>query len=221
MENVSGPAYRVHTARLVIRCWDPADAPLLKEAIDANLDHLRPWMPWAHYEPEGLPQKVGRLRQFRGKFDLDEDYYYGIFNREETQVLGGTGLHTRVGEGAREIGYWIHADYVNQGLATEVSAALVRVAFEVDRVRRVEIHCDPKNLPSATVPRKLGFTHEGTLRQRVLTLSEPDGDDLPPIEEFRDSMIWTMMAEEYQPNRAAPIEAFDAAGGRIIPFPAG
>jgi len=38
-----GPAYRIHTSRLVLRCWHPQDAPLLKAAIDTNLEHLRPW----------------------------------------------------------------------------------------------------------------------------------------------------------------------------------
>lgn len=41
----SAPAYRIVTPRLVIRCWNPPDAPLLKAAIDASLDHLRAWMP--------------------------------------------------------------------------------------------------------------------------------------------------------------------------------
>ena len=31
-----GPAYRIHTQRLVLRCWQPTDAPLLKAAIDAT-----------------------------------------------------------------------------------------------------------------------------------------------------------------------------------------
>ena len=81
-------------------------------------------MPWANDEPEALQKKVDRLRSFRGKFDLGQDFIYGIFNQEESRVLGGTGLHTRVGAGAREIGYWIHQEFINQGLATEVSAAL-------------------------------------------------------------------------------------------------
>ena len=51
-----GPAYRIHTQRLVLRCWQPTDAPLLKAAIDANLEHLRPWLPWAQYEPDRPPQ---------------------------------------------------------------------------------------------------------------------------------------------------------------------
>lgn len=49
-----GPAYRIHTQRLVVRCWEPRDAPLLKAVLDESLDHLRPWMPWAQNEPEPL-----------------------------------------------------------------------------------------------------------------------------------------------------------------------
>ena len=55
--NTDGPAYRVHTQRLVIRCWQPEDAPLLKASIDENLDHLRPQMPWAMNEPTDLQTK--------------------------------------------------------------------------------------------------------------------------------------------------------------------
>lgn len=203
-----GPAYRILTRRLVLRCWQPSDAAGLKAAIDASLEHLRPWMPWAEQEPEDLAAKVERLRRWRGKFDLDHDFVYGVFDRDETTVLGGTGLHTRVGEGAREIGYWIHADHINQSLATEAAAALTRVAFEIDGVTRVEIHCDPRNVRSAAVPRKLGFVHEATLRQRKIGA---DG-------ELRDTMIWTLLHREYGSSASADaeIEAFDATGQPIL-----
>jgi RimJ/RimL family protein N-acetyltransferase len=203
-----GPAYRIHTPRLVIRCWNPADAPLLVAAITESLDHLHPWMPWALQEPESVEAKAKRLRQFRSRFDADQDYFYGILDPDETEVLGGTGLHTRIGEGAREIGYWIHVRHVGRGYATEVAAALTRVAFEVDEVRRVEIHCAPENVPSAAVPRKLGYTHDATLRRR---LPEPDGT-------LRDTMIWSLFREEYPGSPAAALEvaAFDALDQRIL-----
>lgn len=51
-------AYRIVTARLLVRCWDPADAALLNEAIAANLDHLRPWMPWAANAPVSLDEQI-------------------------------------------------------------------------------------------------------------------------------------------------------------------
>jgi len=100
----------------VLRCWEPRDAPLLKEAIDSSLDHLRAWMAWAHAEPQALPEKAALLRRFRGQFDLGRDFVYGIFDRDEREVLGGTGLHTRAGEDAYEIGYWIRASHVGRGL---------------------------------------------------------------------------------------------------------
>lgn len=66
-------------------------------------------MPWAENEPEELERKIRRSRKYRADFDLDRDFVYGIWNADENRVLGGTGLHTRVGEGAREIGYSIRA----------------------------------------------------------------------------------------------------------------
>lgn len=207
-ETTRGPAYRIETQRLVIRCWHPADAPVFRAAIDASLDHLSPWMPWARGEQEDVEAEAQKLRQWRAKFDLDEDYFYGIWNRAEDAVLGGTGLHTRRGPDAFEIGYWIHANYINQGLATEAAAALTRVAFEVNGVHYVEIRTDPQNVRSAAVPRKLGFLHEATLRQRM---PGPDG-------ERRDVMIWSILVGDYpdSPAAAAEIAAFDAAGGRLL-----
>ncbi|MCG8348255.1 MAG: GNAT family N-acetyltransferase [Chloroflexales bacterium] len=204
-----GPAYRIETERLVIRCWNPIDAPLLQAAVAQSRDHLRPWMLWAPDEPEDLQPVLERLRRFRGLFDLGQDFVYGIFNTDETQVLGGTGLHTRVGDEAREIGYWIHQNYLNQGLATEASAALVKAGFEIDRVQRIEIHCAAENVRSAAVPRKLGFTHEGTLRQR---LPLRDGT-------LQDCMIWTLLSSEYaaSPAATAKIAAFDVMGQAILP----
>ena len=201
------PAYRVHTQRLVIRCWEPADAALLSTAIAQSLEHLKAWLPWAHAEPKDLQQRVNWLRQSRGEFDLDQNFNYGIFNLDETQVLGGTGLHTGIGNDALEIGYWIHAHHLNQGLATEAAAALTKVAFTVNQVAQVEIHCDPTNLRSAAVPRKLGFTHEATLRKRV---ENHEGCK-------RDSMIWSLFLEDYPSSKvaAAVIEAFDVRGQKI------
>jgi RimJ/RimL family protein N-acetyltransferase len=206
-EKILYPAYRILTRRMVLRCWEPKDAFLLKEAVDSSIDHLRPFMPWAHQEPTSLQVKIDLLRSFRAKFDLSQDYVYGVFDQEEARVLGGTGLHTRRGSDILEIGYWIRKDATHQGLATELSMALVKVAFELHQVHRVEIRCVPENVYSAAVPRKLGFTYEGTLRQAIPTQAERS-----------DSMIWGMVADEYSTSPAASIEieAFDALGRRLI-----
>jgi RimJ/RimL family protein N-acetyltransferase len=205
---IPGPAYQIETDRLVLRCWNPSDAPLLETAVNESLDHLHPWMPWAKEEPTDLQTRIDLLRSFRANFDLGKEFIYGVFDPAETTVLGGSGLHRELEGSAREIGYWIHKDHTNRGFATELSAALTRVAFEVDGVDRVEIHMDPKNLRSAAVPRKLGFIHEATLRRRAATT-----EGRP-----RDTMIWTLFAHDYpdSPAAGAQLSAFDVVGRRIL-----
>ena len=202
------PAYHIETERLLVRCWSPDDAPLLKDAIDTSLDHLRPWMPWAHAEPQSLPEKAALLRRFRGQFDLDEDYVYGIFTPDESRVLGGTGLHPRVGPNALEIGYWIRADGEGHGFVTEAVAALTRVAFELLRTERMEIRCDPENTRSAAVPLRLGYEHEATLRARIRDAQN----------RLCDVLVFTLFAEGYpsSPAAEAAIRAYDAAGNRLL-----
>lgn len=203
---ITKPVYRIETNRLVIRCWDPKDAALIQEAAAASKEHLLPFMPWAADEPQTVAQKVELARRFRGLFDRGEDYVYGIFNKDETRVLGGTGLHTRLKDNALEIGYWLHKDFVNQGLITESSAALTKVAFEIYHVERMEIHCSVENLASAAVPRKLGYIHEATRRR----LGWAHG-------QASDSMVWTLFADEYPntPSALAVIHAFDVAGNSL------
>jgi RimJ/RimL family protein N-acetyltransferase len=160
-----------------------------------------------HSEPEPIEEKVKRLKRFRGMFDLGQDFIYGIFNQDDTKLLGGTGLHIRLGESELEIGYWIHKDFINQRLVTESTAALVKVAFEIVHIHRLEIHCDPANLASAAIPRKLGFTHEGTLRAKTRFL---DG--------WSDSMIWGLLDTDYpdSPSSMAEIKAFDVNGQQVL-----
>jgi RimJ/RimL family protein N-acetyltransferase len=165
-------------------------------------------MPWAANEPQSLDEKVQLLRRFRGNFDLAEDFVYGVFSRDESEVVGGSGLHTRVGGGAFEIGYWIRENRSGEGLATELSAALTRVAFELCDIDRIEIHTEPENERSMRIPLKLGYVEEARLRRR---LDAGAG-------KRRDAVIFTLFREDYpeSPAASAELEAYDALGNRIL-----
>jgi RimJ/RimL family protein N-acetyltransferase len=166
-------------------------------------------MPWALEEPKPLAEKVALLRRFRGLFDADEDYVYGVFDTAEARVLGGCGLHTRVGPDAFEIGYWIRADAARRGYATELTAALTRVGLEIVGAERIELHVDPRNEASLGVPRKLAFAEEATLRRRLLNVT--------PAGARADMAVFTLFADELprSPAASAAFAAFDATGARI------
>jgi RimJ/RimL family protein N-acetyltransferase len=202
----AGPAYRIETPRLVIRCWEPKDAPQLNAALRTSWDHIGGWLPFARGEKPTVSNTLALLRHWRGEYDHDRDYTLGIFAKDGTTVMGSTGMHTR--PGTREIGYWVHVDHIGKGIATETVSALTKVAFEVDKVRLVEIRVEVGNVRSAAIPRKLGYTHEATLRRRF-----DNGD-----RGHADAEIWTMMADEYANSRCseADVRAYDAMGQRLL-----
>jgi RimJ/RimL family protein N-acetyltransferase len=199
--------YRIETERLVIRCYEHGDAPLLKAAIDSSLEHLQPWMPWALDEPQTLEQKAELVGFFRSSFAAGENFTYGIFAADEAELLGGTGLHPRVGPGGLEIGYWVRASATRRGIVTESAAALTRVGLEICEADRIEIRIEPRNDASLGVPRKLGFTEEATLRRRLV------GRKGEPL---RDVTIFTMFREDFDPAIAPPLRAFDASGSQLL-----
>ncbi len=201
------PPYRIETERLVIRCYAPRDAPVMKEMIDLSLDHLRPWMPWTEAEPQTLEEKVELLRRFRSQFDVGDNFIMGIFSPDESEQLGGTGLHPRLESGGLEIGYFIRASATRQGYVTESTAALTRVGFEICGADRIEIRIDLANEASKGVPRKLGYVDEATLRRRL------PGRAGGPL---RDVTIFTMFREDFDPSFAPVLRAFDAAGRQLI-----
>ena len=165
-------------------------------------------MPWAHDDPQPLAQKVELLRMFRGQFDLGQSFVYGILSRDESEAVGGTGLHARAGvDGVLEIGYWIRESRAGQGLGTEAAAAVARAGFEVAGADRIEIRVDPENAASLAIPRKLGFVEEGTLR-RVL-----EGGPLR-----RDAVVFALLREELAGSPVAEVDlrAYDAGGERVL-----
>jgi len=174
------------TSRLVLRRWRKSDAPLLKAVLDSNLEHLRAWLPWAMAEPSAIEVLEERLTLFGRQFDAGEQWLFAVWARPHDGLLGGAGLHPRIGEGGLEMGYWLRADATGKGFMTEAADALTRLALRQPAINRVQIRCDPENVASAAVPRRLGYRHLRTI----------PGATVKPSGEPRDSMVWEMTRGE-------------------------
>ena len=173
---------KIQTERLVIRCWRPEDAAVLKDAIDSSLVQLREWVPWAMHEPSSVQTLETRLAGMRDRFIAGDDWAYAVFDSRESRLIGGAGLHARGSTDHLEIGYWIRTDASGRGYATEVAAALCEVAFTHTAVERLEIHCDVENARSAAVAERLGFARDREFVQAVLTLRGS----------HRNTLVWTL-----------------------------
>jgi len=181
------PPERIESKRLVMRCWYPHDAPLLKDALDSSLPELQTWIPWARKEPSAIDVLEDRLSGYRDDFFAGRSALFALMDPDETEVLGGVGLYRRVGPGGLEIGYWVRSDQAGQGLATEATQAMTDVGFMLSGIERIEIHCDPLNAASHAVPKKLGYE-----------LAETPADHaVGPTGSTRDTMIWMLTTERY------------------------
>lgn len=188
------PPERIETARLLLRRWTVDDAKVLVDAANASLDHLRPWMAWATHVRSPAEQREW-LEHMTAKAREGSDFGYGAFRASDpTRVIGGCGLHRRIGAGGIEIGYWIHVDAIGHGYATELAGALTRVALQLTDIDRVEIHCDEANVRSAAVPHKLGY---------VLDRIENNTVEAPG--EAGRSMIWVMRAADAAQTSDRPV----------------
>jgi RimJ/RimL family protein N-acetyltransferase len=86
-----------------------------------------------------------------------------------------------------EIAYGLHPDRWGRGYGTRLGAELLRIGFEELGLHRIYGTCDPRNLGSAKVLRRLGMTYEGRLRHTMLIR---DG--------WRDSEMYSILEDEWR-----------------------
>lgn len=160
---------------LLLRPWTEADAVGLREAIDEDVDHLKPWLSWTLEEPATLEQTRQRLVGYIDQFRSGTAFRYAINARDRPRViLGGAGLSCRFGPGAHDIGYWVRKSAVRQGIATAATSRLAVTAFARPDLKRLIIQCDVANTRSAAMARTLGFEFTG-----AATTEYPDGTPRP------------------------------------------
>jgi RimJ/RimL family protein N-acetyltransferase len=141
------------------------DAPELSSAVERNIEHLRPWMPWIASEPLNRGERERLIEGWEQTWLDRGDAVLGVFMQD--RVIGSSGLHRRRGPQGLEIGYWIDKDYTNQGLATETARLLTTAALSVRGVTFVEIHHDKANASSRRVPEHLGYRVVGECRDEI------------------------------------------------------
>lgn len=174
----------------MLRRYRTDDFGRLYGAIEANRDHLRPWMPWADQDEATA---TAFLAGAVARWDRALEFNFTIVDAADERVLGGAGLHRRGAADDIEIGYWRSVDAGGRGIVTAATRALTRAALDLDGIRRVEIRCDEANGASAAIPRRLGYRLERIDEVEVLAAAEtgrhlvwayrPDDDDRRPDNE--------------------------------------
>ena len=174
--------------KLVLRPWRASDLDRLREAIDEDVSHLKPWLSWTLEEPSSLETTHRRLARWIDEFESGAGYRFAITPRGEPRhVLGGANLNCRFGPAAHDVGCWVRKSAVRRGVASASLARLTVHAFKERGVERVISQCDVENLASQRLSESLGFR----LLERAVG-SYPDGSARPLLR-------YVLTAEEYGP----------------------
>ena len=169
-----------------LRLVEDRHVQAVHDTVRRNLEHLRPWMPWAvaDYSLEGCRSWQ---RQALEQFARNDGFNAGIFHGDT--FTGVIGLHS-IDWASRSttIGYWIAVEYQGRGIVTAACRTLVAHLFDVLKLNRVVIRCAPMNVRSRRIPERLGFCEEGVAREAERAI---DG-------RYVDLVVYSMLAAEWQ-----------------------
>ncbi|MFE7135547.1 GNAT family N-acetyltransferase [Streptomyces sp. NPDC057638] len=167
---------------------------------------LRPLEPW---RAEEFLAHIDRGREFIGRHNSLPDvvtdlassraFLQGYADRtaaDTGRIAGIWSDGTLVGavvlrrldaaQGVAEAGCWLEPAGTGRGLVTRSARILIDWAFRERGVQRVEWCVASVNAPSIAVARRLGMTHEGTLRQSFAVRGRR-----------YDEEIWSVLASEW------------------------
>lgn len=159
----------IHSARLDLVLLGPqALQHSLAEEFAALQNDLGAQVPLDWLEAQGLVEL--RYQQVLHDPDYQPWNIRAIVLREERQMIGYIGFHTRPGASylqpyaptGVEFGYTIFPAYRRHGYAREAAVALMTWAYEQHAVPEFVLSISPHNIPSLKLAVGLGFVKVGS-----------------------------------------------------------
>jgi RimJ/RimL family protein N-acetyltransferase len=114
------------------------------------------------------------------------EYYLAVTKRDDDRLIGFARLGLD-GVNAAKLGYAIAYDHWGNGYATDASRSFIRFGFETLGLHRISAAVGPDNVASIAVVARLGFGHEGRIRDHVYTNGA-----------WRDSELYSILEHEWR-----------------------
>jgi [ribosomal protein S5]-alanine N-acetyltransferase len=154
----------LHTERLsLVEIQQEHRAALYEMFTDKGVVEHYPVIP---LNEEADAQKI--IDMFGRVFKEGTGLRWVITEKGEDELIGIIGYNSYTKGHRSTIVYALKQGYWGKGLITEALQAIIKYGFEELGVNRIEAEVLPGNIGSEKALEKLGFTHEGLLRQWML-----------------------------------------------------
>lgn len=156
----------------------------LYNAIDANRGHLSEFLPWV-----GNMRSVGDfqiyIKNCESLYRQGKEVSFAILFNEVP--VGRIGLHHINSQNKNaSIGYWLTKGAEGRGIVSKSCKAIITYGFRELGLHRIEIKAAVDNSRSQAVPKKLGFTQEGALREAEWV-----------NDKFLDLVVYSLLSKEW------------------------
>lgn len=157
----------------------------LFSVVNLNREHLREFLGWVD-NTTTVEQSAKNIQ------DRIDGYVNGdtasFVIKHDKRIIGSAGYVKLNGACKNgEIGYWISKDYEGKGIVSKCVKTLLEYGFGELKLHRITIKCSSKNSKSAAIPKRFGFTHEGTIREDRF-----DGDG------YSNTELFGLLSGEYK-----------------------
>lgn len=158
----------LQTDQLLLRGPLPDDTAEFHTTLVESLPPLRPWFAWAKNTPTPETSAAFVAESHRG-FQERHQVDWFVFLKKTQTFIGIVSLHSAGfmtvdwSHSTQLLSYWLLTDYTGQGYMTEAVDAVVKFAFSLPNIRRLQIHCNVKNTRSAALAKRLGFVYHETV----------------------------------------------------------
>ena len=157
----------IASPRLELRKHVAELAETMFRYVDQDRERLRAFLPWVDMTLT-VEDEAAYIKVSHATWDKGTLFDYGIFERETGTYVGNVGIHNIAWAHDRcEFGYWILGRFEGKGYISEAVEALEKVCFGLG-FHRLEIRCSSRNQRSAAVPRRLGYSLDGTLKEDTI-----------------------------------------------------
>lgn len=167
-----------------LKLQEMRDAERIFELTDASRNYLKEWLPWLEFTTE-LKDTKDFIKSGSSNFVEGKSLGAVILYKGEIVGIGGFNAINQANKTAY-IGYWLGEEYQGKGIMTRVAKALTDYALTDLKLNKVEIRAAVENHKSRSIPERLGYTEEGTIRQAEWL-----------YDHYVDHVVYGMLAAEW------------------------
>ena len=153
------PRAPLHTERLHLRPYEPADADAFFALLHADRARFQPSFPDRLQTVRSAADAHAALHAFADDWRTGRFYVFGIWHRASAEYVGDICLMPQQ-KGQAEIGYYLAAAAEGRGFAREALAAVIDFGFETVGSQQLLVRCYLNNARGQAVARAAGFVPE-------------------------------------------------------------